>query len=78
MLIFYIICGCFIFAASGVIMQYNRLAIYRRRIIRHFAKSSQQNPFIFSESQEQKIKQCFLKGLTMQQCIDQLKRRLLS
>ncbi|PKG37572.1 hypothetical protein [Psychromonas sp. Urea-02u-13] len=72
MLIFYIICGCFIFAASGVIMQYNRLAIYRRRIIRHFAKSSQQKPFILSESQEQHIKQCFLKGISIQHCIEQI------
>jgi hypothetical protein len=72
MLIFYIICGCFVFAISGLIMQYNRLAIYRRRIIRHFANSTQQIPYILSESQEQQIKQCFLKGISIQQCIEQL------
>lgn len=72
MLIFYIICGCIVFAISGVIMQYNRLAIYRRRIIRHCSAHSQQTPFILSTSQEQHIKQCFLKGLPIQQCIEQL------
>lgn len=72
MLIFYIICGVLIFAVSGVIMQVNRLAIYRRRIIRHFASKTQQTPFILSEYQEQKIKQCFLKGISTQKCLKQL------
>lgn len=76
MLIFYILCGCVIFAGSGVIMQFNRLAIYRRRIIRHFAATPPHNakptPFILSETQEQKIKQCFLKGLPIRECIEAL------
>lgn len=80
MLIFYIICGCFIFAISGFIVQYNRLAIYRRRVIRHLAshrsrvKSERphQPPIILSEQQEQQIKQCFLKGVSIPQCIEQL------
>ena len=72
MLIFYIVCGCIIFAISGLILQFNRLAIYRRRIIRHLANSSQVTPFILSASQEQQIKQCFLKGIPIQQCIEQL------
>jgi hypothetical protein len=72
MLIFYIICGCLIFAISGLIFQFNRLAIYRRRIVRHFAKKSQRTPFTLSEVQEQQIKQCFLKGTSIQQCIDKL------
>lgn len=72
MLIFYIICGCLIFAVSGAIMQFNRLAIYRRRIIRHLAESHQKSPFVLSKKQEQQIKQCFLKGTKIQQCIEQL------
>lgn len=72
MLIFYIICGCLIFAISGLIFQFNRLAIYRRRILRHFAKNNQPKPFVLSANQEQQIKQCFLKGTSVQQCIDQL------
>lgn len=80
MLIFYIICGCLVFAGSGVIMQFNRLAIYRRRIIRHLAESrpsstqhsNQNSPFILSKKQEQQIKKCFLKGTKIQQCIEQL------
>jgi len=80
MLIFYIICGCLIFAVSGLIMQFNRLAIYRRRIIKRLADnrqssmqySDQKSPFILSEKQEQQIKQCFLKGTKIQQCIEQL------
>jgi len=43
MLIFYIIFGCLIFALSGLIIQFNRLAIYRRRIIRNLADSQQKN-----------------------------------
>jgi len=76
MIIFYIICGCITFAAAGVIMQFNRLAIYRRRIIRHFTTlpqySTQETPFVLSKTQEKQIKQCFLKGIKIQQCIDQL------
>ncbi len=72
MLIFYIVCACIIFAGSGVIMQLNRLAIYRRRIIRHFAHINQKIPFILSDNQEQQIKQCFLKGISIQNCIDEL------
>jgi len=76
MLIFYIICGCITFAGACVLMQLNRLAIYRRRIIRHFAALPQYSapspPFVLSTKQEKKIKQCFLKGIKIQQCIDQL------
>ncbi|MEJ6080665.1 hypothetical protein MT391_19355 [Vibrio sp. 1-Bac 57] len=80
MLIFYIICGCLIFAISGFIVQYNRLAIYRRRIIRNLANQSSltkserppQTPIILSDHQEQQIKQCFLKGVSIPQCIKQL------
>lgn len=84
MLIVYIIIGCLIFALTGLIIQFNRLALYRRRIIRHLADSeqtnklhsdqhnSQQNPFVLSKKQEQQIKQCFLKGTKIKQCIEQL------
>lgn len=72
MLIFYVICAVLIFTASGFIMQVNRLAIYRRRIIRHFAQLNQQSPFILSLDQEKKIKHCFLAGMSIQKCIDQL------
>lgn len=72
MLIFYIICGCIIFALSSVIMQFNRLAIYRQRIIRHFINAGNPLPFILTEQQEQQIKQCFLQGTSIQQCIDNL------
>jgi len=65
-----------IFALAGVLMQFNRLAIYRRRIIRHFATlpqySSQETPFVLSKTQEKKVRQCFLKGIKIQQCIEQL------
>ncbi|TEW54145.1 hypothetical protein E2R68_09710 [Psychromonas sp. RZ22] len=72
MLIFYIICGVMVFAISGLIFQYNRLAIYRRRIIRHLATTKQQTPFVLTQAQEQQIKQCFLKGVSIQQCINQI------
>lgn len=84
MLIFYIIFGCLIFALSGLIIQFNRLAIYRRRIIRNLADSQQKNkqqcdqhnnqqsPFVLSKKQEQQIKQCFLKGTKIKQCIERL------
>ena len=72
MLFFYIICGCLVFAASGLIMHFNRLAIYRRRIIRHFSAMTTKAPFVLSDNQEQQIKQCFLKGTSIQKCIDQL------
>ena len=47
MLIFYIICGCLVFALSGLIMQFNRLAIYRRRIIRHFQHTQSKQVHLF-------------------------------
>lgn len=76
MLIFYIICGCAVFGVSGVIMQFNRLAIYRRRIIRHFAATpayqAQATPFILSEEQEKQIKQCFLQATPIKECIEML------
>ena len=72
MLFLYIICACFVFALSGLIMQFNRLAIYRRRIIRHFSAMSSKTLFVPSNNQEQQIKQCFLKGTSIQKCIEQL------
>jgi nucleoside permease NupC len=72
MLIFYIICGCLVFALSGLLMQFNRRAIYRRRIIRHFAAQTSPDLFILSQPQEEKINQCFLKRVSIQECIDQL------
>lgn len=72
MLIFYIICSCLVFLISTVIFQFNRLAIYRRRIIRHLAKQSQHNPFILNDQQEQQIKQHFLRGDSIKTCIHQL------
>jgi len=75
MLIFYIICGCLVFFVAGTIMQFNRLAIYRRRIIKHFSTSTTYNkksPFILSSHQEQQIKQCFLKGISIVACIKTL------
>ena len=72
MLIFYIICGVLVFAGSGLFMHINRLAIYRRRIIRKLAVNSKQTPFKLSEPQEQKIKQSFLKGLSVNECIKEL------
>jgi len=76
MLIFYIVCGCVVFAVSGLIMHINRRAIYRRRIIRHLAATQQnpakQMPFVLTETQEQQIKQCFLEGISIQECIDKL------
>ena len=75
MLVFYIICGCLVFAISGLIMQFNRLAIYRRRIIRHFSTHTEQaSPFVLSKAQEQTIKQCFLKGIKIQECIEKLEQ----
>ena len=72
MLIFYIICSCLVFVISTVIFQFNRLAIYRRRIIRHFAQHSQHKPFILSDQQEQQIKQHFLRGDALKVCIHQI------
>jgi hypothetical protein len=72
MLVFYIICGVLVFAGSGLFMHINRLATYRRRIIRKLASNSEQTPFILSEAQEQKIKKCFLKGLSIDECCAQL------
>lgn len=76
MLIFYIVCGCIVFALSGMIMHINRRAIYRRRIIRHLAATQQNSPkkipFVLTAAQEQQIKQCFLKGISIQECIDKL------
>ena len=73
MLIFYIILGCIIFAISSLMMQFDRLAIYRHRIIRHLAKVNQQTPFILSENQELQIEQCFLQAIPIKKCIKQLK-----
>lgn len=70
MLLFYIVCGCLLFIVSGFMMQVNRLAIYRRRIIRHFANTTK-HVFILSDSQEKHIKRCFSQGVSMQKCIDQ-------
>ena len=73
MLIFYIICGCLVFAVSGLIMQFNRLAIYRRRVIRHLsAQTEQASPFVLSKTQEKTIKQCFLNGIKLQECIEKI------
>jgi len=76
MFIFYIICACITFAIAGVVMQFNRLALYRRRIIRHFNTMPQHQapnpPFVLSEKQEKQLKQCFLKGINIQECIEQL------
>jgi len=72
MLIFYIVCGVLVFAISGLLFQLNRLAIYRRRIIRHYCALSEQPPFILSASQEQQIKHCFLQGISIQKCIERL------
>lgn len=71
MLIFYIICGCIIFAISSLIMQFNRLAIYRQRIIRHLANNNPQTQLVLSANQEQQIEQCFLQAIPTQQCIHQ-------
>jgi hypothetical protein len=70
MLFFYVICGCLIFVASGLIMHFNRLAIYRRRIIRHFSNQVDYTPFILLKHQEVTIKQCFTNGKSIQHCID--------
>lgn len=72
MVIFYIICSCLVFALSGLIMQFNRYAIYRRRIIRHFAAQHTPKLFTLSKTQEKKIKSCFLQGVSIQECIEQL------
>jgi len=73
MLIFYIICGCLVFALSGLIMQFNRLAIYRRRIIRHLSTHTEQaSPYVLSQAQEKTIKQYFLEGINIQECIKKL------
>ncbi|MDA7746565.1 hypothetical protein N8878_04455 [Psychromonas sp.] len=74
MLVFYIICGCIVFALSGLLMQLTRIAIYRRRIIRHLSATPPHNssskPFVLSVTQEKQIKQCFLKGVSIQECIE--------
>lgn len=70
MLLFYVICGVLIFAVSGLLLQFNRFAIYRRRIIRHFANTTK-HTFILSKSQEKHIKRCFYKGVSIQICIEQ-------
>lgn len=72
MLIFYIICGAAVFALSSFLFFRNRLAIYRRRIIQALAEKTGQKPYILSKLQEQKIKQCFLEGLSLQECTKQL------
>lgn len=73
MLIFYIVCGCLVFFISALVLQFNRLAIYRRRIIVHFSKQAQHKPFILNDQQEQQIKQHFLRGDSIQICINKLK-----
>ncbi|MDN2664803.1 hypothetical protein [Psychromonas sp. 14N.309.X.WAT.B.A12] len=72
MLIFYIVCGVVVFALSSFLFHRNRLAIYRRRIIRDISESSQKSPFMLSTQQEQKIKQCFLNGVTREECVNLL------
>ena len=74
MLIFYIICGFSIFVLSGLIMHFNRLAIYRRRIIRHF-QTKQNIVFILSKDQESIIRQCFLEALKIEVCIGRLEEQ---
>ena len=73
MLLFYILAGCAVFIIAGSIMHFNRLAIYRRRIIRHYSQQPDQaSPFILSDVQEKTIKQSFQTGLSLQQCIEKL------
>lgn len=72
MLFFYIVTGVLFFAVAGVLMHTNRLATYRRRIIRELAKDTEQKPFVLSEAQEKKIKQCFLNSVSREDCIKQL------
>jgi hypothetical protein len=74
MLIFYIICGATVFALSSYLFHRNRLAIYRRRIIRHLSDNTKQKPYHLSAEQESKIKQNFLNGLSYQACITELKK----
>jgi len=72
MLIFYIICGVVVFGLSSFLFHRNRLAIYRRRIIRDLSESSQQKPYVLTTPQEQKIKQCLLNGVTREECVSLL------
>jgi len=72
MLIFYIVCGVIVFGLSSFLFHRNRLAVYRRRIIRDISESKQQNPVILSTPQEQKIKQCFLNEVTREECVSLL------
>lgn len=69
MLIFYIICGVVVFALSSFLFHRNRVAIYRRRIIRDLGSRSQQKPFILTTQQEKKIKQCFFNGVAQDECV---------
>jgi len=76
MLIFYIICACIVFMIAGSSMHFNRRAIYRRRIIRHYAQQPNQTlPFILSDTQEAIIKQCFLNRVSTQGCIDKINQQ---
>jgi len=72
MIIFYIVCGLFVFVSSGLFMHMNRLATYRRRVVRYLASNRKQTPFILSETQEQKIKECFSRGFNIDECFEQL------
>ena len=74
MLIFYIICGVVVFALSSFLFYRNRLALYRRRIIRQLSDESEQQPFRLSAMQESKIKQYFLDGLKYKECIKELEK----
>jgi len=74
MLIFYIICGAVVFALSSYLFHRNRLAIYRRRIIRHLSDKAEQKPYRLSDVQESKIKQDFLNGLNYKECITELEK----
>jgi hypothetical protein len=72
MLIFYIICGVVVFALSSFLYYRNRLALYRRRVIRQLSNKSEQQPFRLSATQESTIKQCFLSGFSYENCIKEL------
>ncbi|RBW44024.1 hypothetical protein DS885_11975 [Psychromonas sp. B3M02] len=69
MLIFYIVCGVVVFGLSSFLFHRNRKAVYRRRIIRDLSKETQQSPYLLSPEQEQQIKQCFLNGVTREECV---------
>lgn len=72
MLIFYIIVGCLVIAIGSLILQFNRLALYRRRIIAHLSEPNQ--PYKLTEQQERLIKHCFSNGDSLQLCIKRIKQ----